>query len=705
MPLSAGERERIEAAAEKLVKKGKFAEAIAEYQKLISGEEQDVPVRTILGDLYLNLDMVDKAIAEFKLIADFYQKKGIYSKSIALYKRIHRLNPHDLDSLEKLAELYRAQGFISESKIEYENLLKKLEEKKDKRRAIKILAALLEIDPGEIDYHLKLAELYLEEKKPSLAIDELNEAAEILIRKHQLDQAYEILEKAKKIDSEYVRTLTNLLEVYQLQGKKQDGLSLIPVILAKEAENVQALHSLGEARLEDGKLEEAEDIFLKIIKLRPKDVEARVKLGKVYIQQGKLDLAFKLYEPLVESLLQKSKQEKAIGLLGLILTAKKPHLGTLEKLASIYRQMNLGALFEKVAILLIDEYEEKRDYEKLVALLKELTLLFPEREEYADLLRRKKIEAGFEMESEKRWAGTLEREKTRDYIEAQLVKADMYAEQGLYKNARRILEHLRFRFPEEPLIEQKLADLKKATAEIDEKELARRIERVTERETVLFGRAEASARKGTQGRYEEVVEEKLTAAELFAETDIIPVIEEELGEKFYFDLSSSVKEELEAIQAVLDYQVKGDTAIVEKALTDIVTEFKQILEEKIPKEDYETHYHLGLAFMEQELFDEAIEEFLLSSQSEALALDSYIALVLCYKAKDETDQALDCLQKAFKLVKEGSFQYYSLKYEEAELQEKKGESKKALKIFQQIKKWNPDYRDVQEKIKQLKKAG
>lgn len=705
MPLSAEERQRIESAAEKLVKKGKFAEAISEYQKLISGEEQDIPIRTILGDLYLNLNMVDKAIAEFKLIAEFYQKKGIYSKSIALYKRIHRLNPNDLDSLEKLAELYRMQGFISESKIEYENLLKILLEKKDRPRAIKVLKALLEIDPGEIDYHLKLAELYSEEKNTFRAVDELNEAAEILMRKQQVEQAYEILEKAKKIDPEYVRTLTNLLEVYQLQGKTKEGLSLIPVILAKEENNLKALHILGEARLEDGKLEDAEDIFLKIIKIRPKDVEARVKLGKVYIQQGKLDLAFKLYEPLVESLLQKNKQEKAIGLLGLILSARKPNLPTLEKLASIYRNFGMGALFEKTAILLIDEYEEKHDYEKLVSLLKELTLVFPDKIEYKDLLRRKKIEAGIEGQKEERWVGTFEREKTKDYIEAQLVKADMYAEQGLYKNARRILEHLRFRFPEEPLIKKKLEDLKKATSELDEKELARRIERVTERETVLFGRTGTSSQRLAQNSYEATVEEKLTAAELFAETDIIPVVEEEVGEKIYFDLSSQVNEELEAIQVVLDYQIKGDTAIVEKALTDIVTEFKQILEERVPKEDYETHYHLGLAFMEQELFDEAIEEFHLSAQSETLKLDSYIALVFCIKAKNELDQAMDYLEKAFKLVKQGSFQYFSLKYEEADLLEKKGELKKALKILLQIKKWNPDFRDVQEKIEQLKKAG
>ncbi|MCD6192888.1 MAG: tetratricopeptide repeat protein [Candidatus Aminicenantes bacterium] len=704
MPVSADEREKIEALAEKLVKKGKFAEAIAEYQKLITGDEQDIPVRTILGDLYLNLDMKDKAIAEFRQIAEFYQKKGIYSKSIALYKRIHRLNPADLDSLEKLAELYRNQGFISESKIEYENLLKILLERKDRPRAIKVLNSLLEIDPGEIDYHLKLADLYLEEKKPDLAVEELNDTAEILIRKQQVEEAGQILEKAKKIDPEHPRTLTNLLDVYRLEGRKKEGLSLIPVILSRDANNLKALHVLGETRLEDGKLEEAEDIFLKIIKIRPKDVDARVKLGKVYINQGKLDLAFKLYEPLVDSLLQKKKEEKAIGLLGLILAVKKPHLPTLEKLAAIYRTLGMGALFEKTASLLLEEYEEKRDYEKMLGLLKELTRLFPEKKEYEELLRRKRIEAGLGEEREERWGSAFEKERTREFIEAQLVKADMYAEQGLYKNARRILEHLRFRFPEEPLIEQKLEDLKKATAELDERELARRVERVTERETVLFGRPSGPGRGLAQTVYEEQMEEKLTAAELFAETDIIPVIEEEVGEKVYFDLSSQIKEEFEALRAILDYQIKGDTAIVEKALTDIVAEFKQVLEERIPKEDYETHYNLGLAFMEQELFEEAIEEFLLAMKSESLELDSYVALALCYKATNQLDKAMEYLQQAFAKVKEGSFQYYSLKYEEAEILRLKGEVKKALKIFQEIKKWNPDYRDVQDKIKQIKKS-
>ena len=56
------DRAKIETQAGKLIKKGKFLEAIAEYQKLLKGDEQDIPIRNILGDLYVKSNQNQKAI-------------------------------------------------------------------------------------------------------------------------------------------------------------------------------------------------------------------------------------------------------------------------------------------------------------------------------------------------------------------------------------------------------------------------------------------------------------------------------------------------------------------------------------------------------------------------------------------------------------------------------------------------------------------
>ena len=175
-------RKEYEATAEKYVKRGKYREAIKEYQKLLTGsEEQDITIRNILGDLYIKANLVDRAVEEFLQIAQHYEKKNIYAKSIALYKRITRVKPEGLDYVEKLADLFRGQGFISESRTEYLLLAEKYSQDKRPKDAIRVYHKLLELDREDIGSRLALADLYESEGKIEQTIEELNELAEILM--------------------------------------------------------------------------------------------------------------------------------------------------------------------------------------------------------------------------------------------------------------------------------------------------------------------------------------------------------------------------------------------------------------------------------------------------------------------------------------------------------------------------------------------
>jgi Flp pilus assembly protein TadD len=68
------DRAKIESIAEKHIKKGRLDEAIAEYRKLLSGDEQDISIRNILGDLYIKANNKQKAVEEFA-IKDFLQNQ------------------------------------------------------------------------------------------------------------------------------------------------------------------------------------------------------------------------------------------------------------------------------------------------------------------------------------------------------------------------------------------------------------------------------------------------------------------------------------------------------------------------------------------------------------------------------------------------------------------------------------------------------
>jgi len=676
------DRAKIEALAEKYIKKEKYEEAIVEYQKLLSGEEQDVQVWNIVGDLFIKANKKGKAVAEFKKIAAHFEEKGIFTKSIAIYKRISRLAPDDLKTLKKLADLYCDRGFVSEAKAMYSNLAEKLTKKNEPKDAVEIYKILLKLDSDDVESRLNLAELFIEANQVDQAVEELNEAAEFKMRMNILKEAGEILKKARSLKKDHPRTLENMIDLFKQEKKKKEALKLVNEILKKDRENLKALYLLGSLCFEDKELKKAEEIFKKILSIQPKEVEARVRLGRIHIQNNKHDKALELYLPLVDTLIKKHKEDKAVGLLGLILTAKKDHIPALEKLASIYREKNQKKSYEIVARRLMKEYQKKKMKDKIAALEKELADFQPEEKKAEPI----PMKASSEIVEPEPAIPEAAEEAPSDFVAKNLEKADRLIHQGLISNAKRILEDLKMKFPDDMQISEKIKELGAISSQVTEEEIIEQVEKGAEKNTKLFEEGE-----------------KLTSAEIFADTDIVPLVSQETGEKRYFDLSRQLEEELEAIKHIFYQQTKGDTTVVEKELSSIVSDFKTKVDEKIGTADLEARYNLGIAYLEQDLIDDAVKEFMLASQEKKWEIESFTNLGECHKRKNEFNEAIKWYEKALKLVGMESIQAYALKYELASLYEAKKESDKALLLFGEVLEWNPEYGDVMARIRSIEK--
>jgi len=172
--VNSNSRAKIEALAEKLVKRGKLLDAIREYQKLLSGTEQDIPVRTQIGDLYVRSNHKRKAVEEFFKISEFYERKGLHPKAIATLKRITRIDPDYLESIKKLAQLYKDQGFISEARSEFARLAQVLEKQGQTKDAIQVYRKLLKLSPNDMVSRTALANLSIKTGEIDAAMEEFN---------------------------------------------------------------------------------------------------------------------------------------------------------------------------------------------------------------------------------------------------------------------------------------------------------------------------------------------------------------------------------------------------------------------------------------------------------------------------------------------------------------------------------------------------
>jgi len=734
-----GDRIKIIEAAEKKVKAGKHQEAIAEYRKLLLGSGADVPINNIIGDLYIQLGQVDAAVKIFQSNIAYLEKKGAYSQALAICKKTSKLSPASTEFTVKLGDLYSHLGFAAEARTEYFKAAEELEQKQETESLLGLYEKLTRLERGDIEPRLKLASLYVKTGASDKAVAELNDAAEWLFVTNDFKQAEKILEEARVFKDSDPRTLANLVRIYRKDRRIKDAIKLVEHGHLTNLDNPDLIALLANLYLENKDFQKAGNLFHRFLEEDPENVDVRAKLGFIEIQKGELDKAYDVLEPLIITLIGKNREDRAIGLLGLILMTGQMHIPSLERLASIYKNTIQNKNLEVVDRVLLEEYRQAKLEDKRLQVLQELVDLSPQdltlQKEYNKSVA-KEIQQAEEEKIEERLS--LLSEEDRDIIQTNLAKAELYLQQGLVRNARRILENLDLLYPDEPRIQRQLELLQKAKPFVGDEEIPLIIEQVTSQEKekvakieeppqepwttaesmgmpepivpetivqepeVPIAAAEVAAAVEAAEPVEEVGE-KITAAEIFAETDIIPVASPRAKAKAFYNLEDRINEELDVLESVYYRQIKEKAGMIEKELSDIVFDFRRHVEEKIEKTNYEARYSLGIAFMEQGLIDEAIEEFKLASLDPERAMDCFSLISRCLKKKKNLPEAVRWMEQALDLTEEGSDQHFVLTYDLAVLYEDLNENQKAIDLYRYVKAWNATHRNVAKRLKILEK--
>jgi tetratricopeptide (TPR) repeat protein len=720
------DRVRAIESAEKHAKAGKLKEAIVEYEKLLRGDPQDFAISNIIGDLYIRLGQNDKAAEAFKNVAAEYEKRGLYSQALAVFKKVVKIKPDLPEHSIKLADLYSLQGFAAEAKKEYVRTADQLEKAGQSLDAMRVYEKIVRLDKDDLESRRKLAALFRDQGFKDAGAEQLDEIADAMLARDDVEAAEKLFSEARDLSPSHPRTLLGLVEVFKRKGRQEDAVGLLEGALKEDPDNPHLLNLLGNLAFEGGDISRAEEVFARIVEVHPMNVNARIKLGRIHIHKDDLDRAFELYEPLVNNLIKKQKEEKAVGLLGLILAARRSHLPSLEKLSAIYRANKDFAKLEVVDRVVLEEFRRLKQTEKVMAVLSELVKVRPDDLELFKEYRQLRKDRGLPEDEdlpEASWAVT---DKDREVIQQTLDQADLYIQQGLVRNARRILENLRMKYSDDPLIVQKIAVLDEIRSQMSEEEIRLRVEKAQALETQAREKGIRAAReaeakaapkkeeprpdrreepKAPRSPFPEQIfdEEKFSTADIFAETDIIPFLAQDGGEKKYYDLASRAEEEVRMIAAIYSRQAGGGATQFEKDLSVIVADFKKGLKEKVLADDLEIHYQLGIAFLEQGLVSEAIEELTLASKDKSRAMECYDIISQCYRTREDFPEAERWLNKAILMTKEGTEPYFALIYDRALLSEEAQETDKALSLFREIQNWNPVYRGIADKVSSLEK--
>ncbi len=693
--------------AERLVRAGKLREAITEYEKLLDEDPADVSINNIVGDLYVRLGQTERAIKSFEKVAAEYEKKTQYSQALAILKKICRLNPDNPVYFIEMADLYTRQGFTAEAKREYLRVAEIYLRAKRVEEAIELYEKVVRLDRDDLNARMQLAALYKLDGRLDRAVNELLEAADLKLADKRIDEAHKMLVEARKLNPDNPRASLKLAQVLRLKGQAEEAMELARAAMEKNPHDPEALTFLGNVYFEEGKFDAAKEIFTEILNFYPLNVNARYRLGRINLGEGDVDRAFEYFEPLIDSYLKKRKEDKAVGLIGLILTVRKDHLPSMEKLAAIFRENKDLRRLEQVDRAVLAELKRIGEKSRMLSYYAELLKLKPSDEKLAIEYRELKKELLLGDEEEAVYDTWVPSREQEEEIQAGLAQADVYIQEGLGRLARRVVEGLLLKYPNDPLIKQKLNYIDSLKTQFSESELIKKVEKATVIETQVIrpakGKPQEKETMKTGLPFEEEIlgEDKVNPLDIFRDTGISPIISSDGREKKYYDLYENVRAELAVISAIYLRQKKGVTIQFEKELGSIVNDFRKGIRDKIPDEDYQIHMQLGLAFMEQGLLDEAIEEFNLASRDKSQLLECLNLISNCHRLKGNMEEAERWMNRAIKLVAPGSDQYFALMYDLGLIVELAGDKERALSVYREIQSWNPTYRGISDRIEKL----
>jgi pilus assembly protein FimV len=341
-------KQKVLSAAEKFVQQGKLQNAIAEYDKILKHDENDLTVNNTIGDLYARLGDSAKAIESFKKVGDAYAAQGFTVKGIAMYKKITKLQP-SVDSSLKLAELYTQQGLFNDARAQYLQVAEDFMKNGDLDQAVRLFQKVLEMDPENVPMRIKLAEVYLRLGKKKEAWEIFSAAAESLRARGSLAAAEDILKRMLTLDpgNSYVLLLRGKAAI------ESDDPKHAIEYLEKAADldsHPEGLRDLLKAYLQIGDLSKANPIAEKLLTVH-NDPEGLFLLAEGSTRLGQYHEALDIYTRHADRLLA-TDSTKLLASLHSMITHVRDDSGALDTLLLLLNKAGESTHVNEVTELL-----------------------------------------------------------------------------------------------------------------------------------------------------------------------------------------------------------------------------------------------------------------------------------------------------------------------------------------------------------------
>jgi tetratricopeptide (TPR) repeat protein len=278
-------------AIQKHLTAGKIVPAIEEALKGLKDSPNDSNLLLLLGDLYLKINKGTAAIKYLQKAAEQYCNDGFLLKGIAVYKRVHRIDPGLIEIRLRLADLYARQGLISEARFEILAAIEQYEKTGQVREMIDLYHRLLEIDPSSIEVRSELAALYDRQGMTSEATSLYLAISQQCLQRNEAAQALPFLEKARKLNPQNAAVQWKMLWVYLELEETEKARSILEDFINTSISDLEILGLIIKNHTTATSMDKMHELINRVLDSSSHREPYYVLKGELFLHCGELENA------------------------------------------------------------------------------------------------------------------------------------------------------------------------------------------------------------------------------------------------------------------------------------------------------------------------------------------------------------------------------------------------------------------------------
>ncbi len=738
---------------------GFYLKAIAMLKKVSKVAPNNVEVSLLLAGLYAQQKLIVDARHQYLSVAEYYVREGNSQEALHIYQKIADLDPENTAIHVKLAEAYQRENQLDKSYDAFVVAAGELRRQNKEGEALQTYLRAIKVNPRGQAALSSSINIYLQNNRHAEAVQMLEELlaerpndAETLTLLSRVHQAAHDLEAAEE-------AVNKMLEC--APSRYQYAADLVLAFVRREDVSgaLRVYDRSAEIFFEYREEEKAANLLREILALEPQQLGTLTRLSVVYERSHDDHLLIETLNLLADAAIQKGHKPEALQALKQLLQLEPDEIQHRRRLRDLEGHSDNNDLNEissnkpaaelefwpkgedEVQPVSFGNTETESDWgvwgnnatDNVITNNPQEFVSFDEAPSSIEIQHSQP----HVVEPPTPRFNSMPAETSSLKLKDELESVEFYLSQGMLDVARYTLESLSLQFPDSIEVQEKTAQLNLAESDATSLLLPPEATTPVEDSFQVWG-AEPSPVPVLQTPVSQAVELPLPAnpAEWGNNQDILA------GKAEYQSFHTGVPSEQEGSIIVLSpesptvrsqsaplitTQPVSDRVTLQSAapapqpetvpplldlfageemgeMLDFLDEFKNESEQEEIVEDFETHYNLGMAYKEMDMFDDAIEEYqqafkaVMSSPMHPNYVACCSMLGYCFSQKGLPRLAVVWLKKGLESPGREEQVYQALRYDLASAYEAMGELQSAYDAFAEVYAMDVQYRSVKARM-------